>query len=106
MGGKPRQKPKRMAEKLVRIRAALGLSQNEMIKRLGMEGRLKQNRISGYELGTNEPSVITLLRYARAAGVNMEVLADDELDLPEILPGPTDHAEIKRTFAARRKAKR
>jgi len=106
MGAKPREKPKRMAEKLVRIRLALGLSQNEMIRRLGAEENLTQNRISGYELGTNEPSVITLLRYARAAGVNMEVLADDELDLPEILPGPTNHAEIKRTFASRRRAKR
>ena len=95
-----------MAEKLVRIRLALGLSQNEMIRRLGAEESLTQNKISGYELGTNEPSVITLLRYARAAGVNMEVLADDELDLPETLPGPTNHAEIKRTFAARRKARR
>jgi hypothetical protein len=27
-----------------------------------------------------------LLRYARAAGVSMDVLVDDELDLPERLP--------------------
>jgi hypothetical protein len=33
----------------------------------------------------------------------MEVLADDELDLPEKLPGKTDHAEIKRKFASRRR---
>jgi hypothetical protein len=44
-----------------------------------------------------------LLQYARGAGVPTEVLIDDELDLPEKLPGPTDHAEIRRTFAARRR---
>jgi transcriptional regulator with XRE-family HTH domain len=106
MGAKPRQKPKRLAEKLVQVRLALGLSQNEMIRQLGAQETLTQNKISGYELGTNEPSSITLLRYARAAGVNMEVLIDDELDLPERLPGPTNHEEIRRKFISRRKAKR
>lgn len=106
MGAKPRQKPKRLAEKLLRIRLTLGLSQNGMIRRLGAEETLAQNKISGYELGVNEPSLITLLRYARAAGVNMEVLADDDLDLPDKLPGPTNHDEIRRKFASRRKAKR
>ena len=80
MGGKARQKPKRLAEKLLQIRLALGLSQNEMINRLGAE--LTQNRISEYELGRGEPSLLVLLAYARAAGVSTDVLIDDELDLP------------------------
>ena len=86
MGRKPRQKPKRLAEKLTRIRLALGLSQNEMIRRLGAEDTLTQNRISDYELGVHEPSLITLLLYARAANVPMETIVDDELDLPARLP--------------------
>jgi hypothetical protein len=31
------------------------------------------------------------LQYARAVGVSMEVLADDDLDLPEKLPGKPKH---------------
>jgi transcriptional regulator with XRE-family HTH domain len=84
MGGKARPKPKRLAEKLLGIRLALGLSQNEMIKRLGVD--LTQNRISDYELDRGEPPLPTLLLYARAAGVYVDTLIDDELDLPAKLP--------------------
>lgn len=86
MGRKPRQKPERLAEKLGQIRLGLGLSQSEMVRRLGAEGALAQNRISDYELGVHEPSLITLLQYARAANVSVETLIDDELDLPAKLP--------------------
>jgi transcriptional regulator with XRE-family HTH domain len=86
MGRKPRQKPDRLAEKLLQIRLALGLSQSEMIRRLGAEDTLTQNRISDYELGVHEPTLITLLQYARAANVIADVLIDDELDLPDKLP--------------------
>ena len=78
-----REKPIRLPEKLTRIRNGLGLSQNQMIRRLGFS--LRQSHISCYELGTREPSLLVLLRYARIAGVAMEVLVDDELDLPERL---------------------
>ena len=104
--GYARPKPKRLAEKLRRIRAALGLSQPEMLRRLGVEDFIAYHRISEYEAGKREPLLMVLLQYARVAGVPMEVLADDELDLPDRLPGPTNHEEIRRTFAARRKAKR
>lgn len=84
MGIRARQKPKRLAEKLREIRLALGLSQNGMIRRLGAE--LTQNRISEYELGTGEPSLLILLQYARVAGITMEDIVDDEIDLPARLP--------------------
>jgi len=86
MGGKARPKPRRLAEKLLQIRLALGLSQNEMIRRLGAE--LAQNRISEYELGTGEPSLLVLLLYARTVNISTDVLIDDELNLPEKLPSP------------------
>jgi transcriptional regulator with XRE-family HTH domain len=89
MGVKARQKPARLAEKLLQIREALGLSQNELIRRLGVE--LAQNRISDYELGKGEPSLPLLLSYARLAGVCLERLVDDELDLPNKLPGKAQH---------------
>ena len=86
MGKKARQKPERLAEKLVQIRMALGLSQSEMLRRLDVEDQIDYTAISKYELGRNEPTLIILLRYARVAGVHMEDLVDDELDLPAKLP--------------------
>jgi transcriptional regulator with XRE-family HTH domain len=88
---RPRQKPARLAEKLLRIRTALGLSQNEMIRRLGFEGELIQAHISAYERchENRVPPLGVVLQYARCAGVSMDVLVDDNLDLPEKLPaGP------------------
>ena len=91
MGRYSRTRPKRLAEKLLQIRNALGLSQNEMIRRLGLADELTQSRISGYELGTREPSLPTLLRYARAAGVCVDYLIDDKRRLPQKLPGTPKH---------------
>ncbi len=101
--GTARQRAERLAEKLLQVRLALGLSQTQMFRRLGVEDMIIYNRISDYELGNREPPLPILLRYARAAGVPTEVLIDDELDLPDKLPGPTDHAEIRRKFAPRRR---
>lgn len=86
MGKAAREKPERLGEKLVQIRETLGLSQNEMIKRLGLVDMLSRNNLSVYETGKREPSLLVLLRYARAVGIALEVLADDELDLPKTLP--------------------
>lgn len=85
---RPRQKPARLAEKLLRIRTALGLSQNEMIRRLGFEGELIQAHISAYERKHENriPPLGVVLQYARCAGVDMEVLVDDGVDLPDKLP--------------------
>jgi transcriptional regulator with XRE-family HTH domain len=92
MGRGPREKPERLAEKLLTIRERLGLSQTEMLKRLGAEDRMEYHRISEFESGKGEPSLIVLLQYARAAGVSMEILADDTLDLPAKLPANPKHA--------------
>ena len=81
-----REKPERLAGKLLRIREALGLSQSQMLKRLEAEDRMTYHRISEFESGKGEPSLIILLAYARAAGISTDVLIDDELDLPGKLP--------------------
>ena len=101
--GNVRPRPERLGEKLRQIRLTLGLSQSELLRRLDAEDLIAYSQISGYETGQREPSLLILLRYARLAAVPTEVLIDDELDLPERLPGPTDHEEIKRHFASRRK---
>jgi transcriptional regulator with XRE-family HTH domain len=83
MGRYHRKKPERLAEKLLQIRLNLGLSQNEMIKKLQLEEELTQSRISGYELGTREPSLPTLLKYARVAGISTDILIDDESEIKQ-----------------------
>ena len=86
--GQARPRPARLAEKLLEIRRKLGLSQNEMISRIGLSGELTQNRISAYELGEREPPLYVLLAYARAigSGAYLENLVDDEMDMPEKIP--------------------
>lgn len=101
--GNSRPRPERLGEKLRQIRLSLGLSQSELLRRLDAENLIAYSQISGYETGQREPSLQILLRYARVAGVPTEVLIDDELELPDKLPGPTDHEEIRRKFSPRRR---
>lgn len=96
MGKYPRRKQERLAEKLLQVRLALGLSQNEMLRRLGAEEELYRTNISNYELGEREPPLYILLGYARLAGVWMDVLVDDELDLPARLPSAKRHEGVRR----------
>jgi transcriptional regulator with XRE-family HTH domain len=86
MGRRARLRPKRLAEKLRHIRLALGLSQTEMLRRLGFADTVHYSRISEFELGKNEPPLPILLEYARAANVSTDVLIDDKADVPEKLP--------------------
>jgi transcriptional regulator with XRE-family HTH domain len=86
MGKRARRKPERLAEKLVQIRTALGLSQSELLRRLEVEDQIDYTAISKYELGRNEPSLIILLQYARVANISTDILIDDALDLPAKLP--------------------
>lgn len=91
MGRAARLRSERLAEKLFAIRMALGLSQNELIRQLGLEELIYQSNVSGYESGEREPPLPILLKYAQAAGVCMDVLVNDELDLPEKLPASPKH---------------
>ena len=101
--GHARPRPRRLAEKLLQIRLALGLSQAEMCRRLGAEDEIAYTRISDYELDKAEPPLMILLEYARVAGVHAEALIDDSLDLPVKLPDNTNHEDIKRKYTPRRK---
>jgi transcriptional regulator with XRE-family HTH domain len=73
------RRPKRLAEKLLRIRKALGLSQKEMAKRLGIHRT--RHHISLYERGKAVPFMEVLLAYTRVANVEMNQIVDDDLDL-------------------------
>jgi transcriptional regulator with XRE-family HTH domain len=94
--GAPRPKPERLAEKLLAIRTALVVSQPEMHRRLGVEHLIEYHIISRYELGKREPPLMILLAYARVANVWIDVLVDDDLDLPDKLPSAKKHEGVRR----------
>jgi transcriptional regulator with XRE-family HTH domain len=102
MGSSARPRPERLAEKLRVIRSQLGLSQNGMIRRLGLEDEIIQADISAYELDQREPPLHVLLSYSRSANILVEVLIDDTLDLPEDLPSRTRYEGIRRTKPSKR----
>ena len=95
MGTKPRIKQERLADKLRDIRLALGLSQAEMCKHLGVDKLIASKQISTYELGKREPPLRILLQYARAANVSTDVLIDDALKLPDKMPSAKKRATKK-----------
>lgn len=105
MGRTSRRKPARLREKLLYIRQELGLSQNQLIRRLGFE-ELVQGTISAFESGGREPSLLVLLAYAREANVSVESLIDDELELPDKLPAMSKGAEGKRVIKPRNTPKK
>ena len=82
MGRGSRELPARLGEKLTQIRSYLGVSQDGLVRKFGLAEKLTRNDISKYERGVREPALTILLKYARAASVNVEVLMDDELELP------------------------
>lgn len=95
MGRNAHLSPARLASKLLQIRVKLGLSQNQMIRRLGFDGELIQSHISAYEQENERlrrvPPPSVLLAYARAisttgGGELLEAILDDEMELPEVLP--------------------
>ena len=91
MGRASRARPRRLPEKLLSIRKALGLTREVLLDKLcdlmpeGNRPKVHAQNISAYEKEEREPSLITLLAYAKLARIHLEVLVDDELDLPERL---------------------
>jgi transcriptional regulator with XRE-family HTH domain len=81
-----------------------------MVERLSASDTLTSASISAYELGQREPPLAVLLAYARLANVYLDVLADDELDLPQQLPAKLKSEGTKRKLnmrpASKVKAKR
>ena len=93
----------RLAKKLRKIRQGLGLSQSQILERLGFSDHLFRSNVSQYERGDRVPSPLVLLEYARLANVDLAVLIDDDLDLPEDIPSPTKSEGIRRSSKSRKK---
>lgn len=80
MGIKRRKQPKHLGAKLKELRNRRDVSQAQMAALLNEPD---PGVISRYEHGEREPSLLTLLEYARLARISMEVLVDDNLTLPK-----------------------
>jgi hypothetical protein len=75
-----------------------------MFERLGDTGtRLYARHIDDYEKDRRIPHLEVVLAYARAAGVTMEIIVDDALDLPDHIPPRQNTGGVrKRERRARR----
>jgi transcriptional regulator with XRE-family HTH domain len=105
MGSARRPQPKYLPAKLLKIRELLGLTQEQMAVLLNhVKSPLQPSQISRFEQGKREPSLLLLLKYARIAGVSMDVLVNDELDLPERLPSSLRGEGLEPKKASRNKS--
>jgi transcriptional regulator with XRE-family HTH domain len=82
-----RLRPARLAEKLLRIRNELGLSQGGLVRHLDLENQIGRDYISKFERDLLEPTLDVLLAYARAisrskSGEILEAIIDDDKDIP------------------------
>jgi transcriptional regulator with XRE-family HTH domain len=97
MGRSNRKKPVRLGAKLYAIRERLNITQEQMIERLNCpDFPLYPASVSQYEQGKREPPLLVLMAYARAAGVAMEILVDDDLDVPNPLPSMSGYELVLR----------
>jgi transcriptional regulator with XRE-family HTH domain len=83
MGRARRHQPERLADKLKEIREKFNLSQTQMAEKLSSaKPAPRRGHIAEFESGNRQPSLSVLLHYSRLAGIHMEVLVDDEMELP------------------------
>ena len=107
-GKRRRPRPLYLHAKLRQIREAYNLSQSEMVSRLGLNDELHPSEISAFERDpvnkwSREPALPHLLQYVRVAGITVEILIDDELELPNKLSPDPSHGLVRkgRTSAAK-----
>lgn len=86
MGRQRRPQPKYLAKKLRAIREELGIGQAEMARRLGkVPGNPDGAMVSRFERGEREPNLFVIVAYARVAGINAQVVIDDDWTVRELV---------------------
>ncbi len=79
-------KPRSMFTKRLKdARLALGISQRELGRRIGLSEDVVSSRVARYELGTSEPDFDTASRLAKELGVPLAYLLADNDVLAEII---------------------
>ncbi len=79
MTSRVHDRPQCLGAKLRAVRHHLGVSQTGMMRLLKID--CCYGRISEFERGKRQPNILTILRYARLAGLPMDDLVDDEVEL-------------------------
>jgi len=97
---------KRLGEKLLQIRETLELSQSEILRYMGLDEQYSRNIISNYEKDHREPPLFVLLGYARLAGICLDAIVDDDVDVPKKLPATPKHRGVKIPVRRPRASKR
>lgn len=69
--------PQHLAAKLRAIRESFGVSQYRLARKL----QVGRTRLWEFDWGRRVPSWIVLIRYARVAGIPLEFIVDDDIDL-------------------------
>jgi transcriptional regulator with XRE-family HTH domain len=83
MGTNKTERPKRLTEKLRRIRLRLGLSQIGMAEALEkFDVKMYPGYVGSYETNARVPSLLVILAYSKIAKVPVEQIIDDERGLP------------------------
>ena len=88
MGRGIRTQPKGLKDKLKEIRSQMGITQQEMVNRLrsfAPNEFIDSGYISQFESGKREPSLPVLLAYSKLTGLSINVLVDDDVELPKPL---------------------
>lgn len=75
--GYKRPTPRHLAAKLRAIRKNFRVSQYRLAGSL----QVRRTRLSEFEWGRRMPSWIVLIRYAKLAGIPLEFIVDDDIDL-------------------------
>ena|SRR5689334_21920384 len=86
MGRGIRTQPKRLKDKLKAIRSQMGITQQEMVNLLRSYAPnefVDSGYVSQFENGKREPTLLVLLAYSKLTRLSINVLVDDELDLPK-----------------------
>lgn len=102
MGKTKPERPKYLGKKLASIRQSFGLSQNEILRRLGLDDKYLREEISAYERGVRVPPLNVLLRYSLVARVWVNVLIDDSLALPAELPSKQMNEGVARSRVSKK----
>jgi transcriptional regulator with XRE-family HTH domain len=102
MGRGVRWRPEYLGKKCGDIRVFFGLSQTELIERLGLVGHVNRSEISDFERDVREPDLKTLKAYAELAGVYVDDLIDDSVDLPREFPADWRVERVKRRQPTRK----
>lgn len=72
-------------KRLKEARLALGISQRELGRRIGLSEDVVSSRITRYERGTSEPDFVTASKLAKELGVPLAYLLADSDVLADII---------------------